>query len=64
MLNDIEMLKSQIETINKTLKEKEEEINLLKKENKTIAKKTSEIKELKEENKKLKSGITDNQEDI
>ena len=68
ILNDIHNLKIEIESINKTLAEKEKEINLLKKEKrlntKLTEKNTAEINELKNENKNLKIGISDNQEDI
>ena len=68
ILNDIENLKSEIQSINKTLVEKEKEINLLKKEKilntKLTAKNTAEINELKIENENLKMRISDNQEDF
>ena len=71
MLNDIQILKNQIENINKTLKEKENEINLLKEKNIELDKKTNkidknqdkidrkinEIDKLKEENANLKKRI-------
>ena len=71
MLSDIEILKNQIETINKTLFLKENEINILKDKTKEIDKNrddinksTKEINKLKEENKSLKQRIAFFQEFI
>jgi hypothetical protein len=68
ILNDIENLKSEIENINKTLAEKEKEINSLKKDrilnSKLTEKNTALINELKSENENLKIRISDSQEDF
>ena len=71
MLSDIEILKNQVENINKTLGEKKIEINFLKDKSKKIDKNadeinknTKEINKLKEENKSLKQRIVFFQEFI